>query len=107
MGDSIAPSDLLAETVLTLAEAAKQADTSVSVVYRWINDGLRGGIKLEACLRGSRWVTSAEALGRFYNRLTAARHGEPVDSTTPHARTAAQRRRDSERAARECAELGA
>src|SRR5262245_47781019 len=113
MSQATAPrggSYLLDETVITLAEAARRADTHVSVVYRWIHGGLRGGIKLEACLRGSRWVTSAEGLNRFFDRLTAARRGEPVDAggvSPPRARTTSERRKSVAAADKLAEALGA
>lgn len=98
---------LLSESVIDLAEAARRSETHVSVVYRWLHQGLRGGIRLEGCLRGSRWVTSAEALNRFFDRLTAARRGESIGAEAPPARTEARRRLDSEEAGKLCEQLGA
>jgi hypothetical protein len=104
---------LLAESVLTIEQAARKANTSTGVVHRWRLTGLRGGIRLECYLRGARWITSDEALIRFFDRLNAAAHGERGDSGNPDlpsasiARTAAQRKNASERAAQECQALGA
>lgn len=45
-------------------------------VLRWINHGLRGRngqrIRLEACRAGGKWLTSAQAISRFFDALTAA-----------------------------------
>lgn len=102
----MSPSDLLAEDTLTIAEAARKAKTHPSRVYSWIKIGLCDGVRLEACLCGSKWLTSEQALSRFFDRLTAARLGRPTEIEGSLPRTEAQRRRDSEAAARECAELG-
>jgi hypothetical protein len=68
-------------------------------------DGARGPngerVKLEALRLGGRWVSSREALQRFAEALTP--HTDTPASAT---RTPRQRRRASERAARELERLG-
>jgi hypothetical protein len=103
---------LLAESVLTIDQAAKKNGTVSGVVHQWRRRGLRGGILLECYLRGPRWITSEEALIRFFDRVNAAARGEPIASGDPGsptisvARTSAQRKAASEQAARECQALG-
>jgi Protein of unknown function (DUF1580) len=49
----------------------------VSSVFRWAQRGCKG-VKLEALQAGGTKVTSAEALQRFFEKLTAAASGEPL-----------------------------
>lgn len=60
----------------------------VSCLYRWAQRGCRG-IKLEILQVGGTTCTSLEALQRFFERLTAARNGEPTPVRTSAARTRA------------------
>jgi len=92
---------LLAEAVLTLGEAAKSLPPigghtiSVKSLYAWRTRGVRVGsdrVKLEACRLGGRWVTSAEALGRFLNTTTG------TDENQPTIRTPTKRQKSSEEA---------
>lgn len=65
---------LLQENLLTLAQAAKSLPkfngkrVACSTVYRWIVYGLEGR-KLEALRIGRRYMTSLEALDRFFRGL--------------------------------------
>lgn len=81
--------------------------THISTLLRWILSGVKvpGGhiVKLDALRLGGRWVTSREAIQRFAEALTP-RPDAPVPSQT--SRTAAQRRRDSDRAGRELDNIG-
>jgi Protein of unknown function (DUF1580) len=70
--------DLQNETILSIAQAAKRLPpgrnskpTHVSTVLRWILKGHKG-VRPEATRIGGRWVTSAEAIQRFSDNLTAA-----------------------------------
>jgi hypothetical protein len=70
--------NLLDETPLTLAEAAKALPRlrggkriHLATLYRWISGGVRG-VRLESLRLGRTVVTSREALRRFAERLTAA-----------------------------------
>ena len=74
--------DIHAETVVTLAEAAKRLPPRgrgkrphVATLYRWAQKGCRG-IRLETIRIGGSLCTSLEALQRFCDRLTQAQHGE-------------------------------
>ena len=97
--------DLQAETVLTLADAARYVPrrrrgrkVHVSTLYRWAQRGIRG-IKLETLRLGGGLVTSVEALQRFAERLTSV-DGAPVTRSEP------QRRRDTAWAEAELEKLG-
>jgi hypothetical protein len=101
--------DLHTETVLSLSQAAKRLPpgrsgkpTHPATLTRWIMTGVRG-VKLEAAKLGGRWVTSAEALQRFAEALTAAPAG---DGAAPPPPTPAALRRAAEGADRELARLG-
>lgn len=114
MSQTTAPcggSYLLAETVRTLDEIAQRNDQHISAVYRWARQGLCGGrARLETYLRGSRWITSEEALIRFFDRVNAIRRGEPVDSgdsPAPLRRSAVARRKAAEAADKLAEALGA
>ena len=65
---------LLDETVVPLNEAAKTLPgrPHASTVHRWRSVGVRGGIRLEALLVGGKWMTSVEAIRRFFLAATAA-----------------------------------
>jgi hypothetical protein len=69
--------DPTVERLITLADAAeliprrragKKCD--VSCLYRWTSRGLRG-VRLDYLQCGGKRATSAAALGRFYEELTA------------------------------------
>lgn len=72
----------------------------VSTIYRWVQRGCRG-VKLESLQVGGTSCTSLEALQRFFERLTAARNGEPAPT-----RTSRQRQRATETANNELADSG-
>ena len=72
----------------------------VSCIYRWAQKGVKG-IRLETIQVGGTSCTSLEALQRFFERLTAARNGEPAP-----VRTSKQRRRATETANSELAKAG-
>src|SRR5262245_12375645 len=104
------------ETILPPAEAARELPRRrrgrkphVSTLYRWMTSGCRG-VVLESIQVGGTRCTSREALQRFFERLSGpdltgpvGGHADPV----PAHRTAAQRQRDSTKAGRKLAELGA
>lgn len=94
--------DISAESLLTVAEAAKTLPgrPHVATVWRWIYKGCRG-VKLATICVGGRRFTSKEALERFVEASTAVANGEPVP-----ARTAKQRQRAIEQAERELAAAG-
>jgi hypothetical protein len=104
--------DLTHEQPLPLSEAARRLPpyrgkaTHLSTVLRWVLTGARGPagekIRLEAIRLGGRWLTSAEALQRFAERLTPNLHPAP----TPAPRTPTARRRASEQAAKKLEALG-
>jgi Protein of unknown function (DUF1580) len=103
--------DLAAEQLLSLAHAAHKlpagrsgAPVSPSCLFRWIRDGVKtpdGNVRLEAIRMGGRWLTSVEALKRFAARQTPDMNQEPE-----FPRSAAARRRESERAARRLDAIG-
>jgi hypothetical protein len=94
--------DLQNERILPLAEAAKSLPNRphLATIARWGTRGCRN-VVLETLLLGGRRVTSAEALERFFTRVTAAAHGVPAQAETPR-----QRERQIERAERRAEELG-
>jgi hypothetical protein len=105
--------DLQAETVISLSQAARTLPpgrrgkpVTLSCVLRWVLNGVKGPscekVRLEAIRVGSRWLTSREAIQRFADRLTPR-----LDAASPALpRSAAQRQRASERAARELHRIG-
>jgi hypothetical protein len=106
--------DLISEQPLPLAAAAKLVPpgrngkrTHLSTLLRWILRGARSAsgqiVKLEGLRLGSRWVTSAQAIQRFAERLTPVNGDTPAP---PQPRTATARRRRSERAAKHLEEIG-
>jgi hypothetical protein len=101
--------DTATEAVLTLAQAAAELPrrrrgrkTHVSTLYRWTVSGCRGVI-LESIQIGATRATSRQALQRFFDRLTHAR--ETGDAPSAY-RSANQRQRQSEAAAKELKKLG-
>jgi hypothetical protein len=105
--------DLQTETGLSLVEAARTIPpsrggrpTNPSTIFRWITRGTTGPagekVRLEAVRRPSGWLTSAEAIARFFAALTP----DLGDDSRPAPRSAAKRRTASERAARELTRLG-
>jgi len=105
--------DLTAESTLSLSQAADLlppgrggARPTLGCVLRCVLKGAKSPsgelVRLEAIRLGGRWLTSREALQRFAERLTPLLDGEPLASP----RTLNQRRRASERAARELEQMG-
>jgi len=66
---------LFREKPVPFRAVAKREGIHVATVYRWFNVGLNG-VHLEAYKRGSGYVTSEEALERFWTRLTEAARGD-------------------------------
>lgn len=92
--------DLTTESLISLPEVLQLLPPGrrgkrphLSTVVRWIARGTQG-VRLEAIRLGGRWVTSREALQRWAERLTPA----PDDTITQTPRSAAARRRGSQRA---------
>jgi hypothetical protein len=111
--------DLESEHLYTLQEAAHRQPkgrqgkpTHPSTIYRWITIGvhLRGGevVRLEGARIGGRWLTSAEAIQRFVERLTLgtvadandALADEPV-ANAPPVRRSQRRQQELDRIDRE------
>jgi len=103
--------DFSSETIISLADAAKLLPTRragrkahVSCLYRWTTAGIRG-VVLESVQVGGTRCMSREALARFVERLTE----QAIPSSSLRVglvRSVAERRRASERAARELDRLG-
>ena len=78
--------DLENESVFPLTDAPKKVPQRgrhpmhIGTGYRWAQRGLRG-IKLETLQIGGAKFTSAEALQRFFERLTSLDSGEPKTRT--------------------------
>jgi hypothetical protein len=105
--------DLIHEKPIPLSAACKLIPPGrsgrrchLSTLLRWILRGAKSPtgevVRLEALRLGDRWVTSAEAIQRFAQRLTPALDTEPA---LP-GRTPGRRRRDSERAAERLEQIG-
>ncbi len=58
-----------------------------AAVWRWVTDGLKGPeggrVRLEALRMGRRWVTSKQAVARFFRRLSGAELGIGGSSAAP------------------------
>lgn len=67
--------DLTAETRVSIREAAQREGVDYETVRRWIDQGVRGGVRLEWFPRGGRMFTTIEALKRFYGRIAQRRNG--------------------------------
>jgi hypothetical protein len=89
----------------------------LSCVLRWVLDGVPGPdgrrVRLEALRLGGRWVTSAEALQRFGERLTPAGPADAAPAPRPRRaraapapRSPAARTRDAAGADRDLDKLG-
>ena len=79
--------DVIAEQLLTLAEAAAKVRVHHTTIYRWVTQGSRG-VHLDHLFRGGMMVTSAEALQRFMERVTESRRPHrhsPVDDELKEA----------------------
>ncbi len=105
--------DLSHESPIRLTEAARiigtgrrGRPTNVSTILRWILTGQRGPdgqrIRLEGIRIGGAWRTTREAIQRYAERLTPNLSTDPA----PTPRTAHQRQRAADRAARELERLG-
>ena len=71
----------------------------VATLWRWVSKGVRG-VKLSVVRVGGRTMVTPDSIETFLNRLNAA--DEPQSPSI----TAGQRRRQSEAARRELAEIG-
>jgi hypothetical protein len=98
--------DVLTEDVRSFSEWTKAkvlpvrrrgSRVNLATLYRWAQRGVRG-VRLESVMVGAVRCTSAEALQRFFEILTAQADGQ---AATPDVRTPTQRRRAANRAARE------
>ncbi len=90
--------DVASESLLRVpTEAAKvfPGRPNASTIWRWHRSGVRGGIRLETVVVGSRRYTSREAIQRFIERTTAAADGRPF-SSSPKARQRAMSVADAE-----------
>jgi hypothetical protein len=104
---------ILSESVLSLAQGARIVPSgrssgrrSPTTIWRWIRqgaltpDGRR--VYLQALKVGSQWVTSLQAMERFFQELTPR-----PDSTMPgHVSTGAERTRRARQAADRCQQAG-
>lgn len=83
--------DVCNEHLLSFTEAVKTLPSRPSIVtiWRWRNRGVCG-VKLEFVCLGGRTYTSLEALNRFFERVTAAKHGQPAPSRPIRQREAQQ-----------------
>jgi hypothetical protein len=102
------------ETILPLADAAKGLPrrrggrrVHPSTLHRWATAGCRG-VRLEIIQIGGTRCTSREALQRFFERLSGPDPAGPVGSHAgPVRRSAARRRIDDAKAAKELIGKGA
>jgi hypothetical protein len=105
--------DLTKETLLSLAQASRRfppyrlgRPVNPSTIWRWCRQGVKvpgvGVVKLECIRVSGRWLTSAEAISRFVAKQTPQSEAEAM----PTPRTPTQRRKASERAAKELEALG-
>ena len=80
--------DTQKEQLLTLSEAAHSVPVidgkrpHPSTIFRWIRDGVRGGVRLEHVRVGGRICTTREALERFMHEAAMA----PPPSSLQHKR---------------------
>lgn len=106
--------DLSRERLLTLAQAARKFPSyrmgrpvSPSCIWRWCRQGVKvpsvGVVRLECVRLAGRWLTSEEAISRFLLSQTPPEDAAPRMETP---RTPTQRRKASERAARELDRIG-
>ncbi len=98
---------------LSLTQAARRIPSNrggrpvhTSCLLRWVRSGIRltdgRTIRLEAARLAGRWLTTESAIARFLAAQTP--HFETAPAFT--LRTPTQRRRASERAARELSKIG-
>ena len=94
------PIDIENERVIPIREAPKHIPgrPSLASVYRWMTDGVRGGVRLESIVVGGQRFTSLEAIGRFIRATTANSPGAsaPVPRPTSRQREAAIRKAERE-----------
>ena len=90
--------DFETERCIPIGEAPKNIPgrPSLASVYRWMTDGVRGGVRLESLVVGGQRFTSIEAIGRFIARTTRNSPGAPVPRPTSRQREAAIRRAERE-----------
>lgn len=83
--------DIFNETTFPVANAPKHIPTRphVATVWRWIQRGCRG-VKLESVLVGGVRYTSQEALGRFFQAVTAAADRQSVTNSDARERAIAK-----------------
>jgi hypothetical protein len=104
--------EIASESTLSLAQAADLlppgrggARPTLGCVLRWILKGAKSPsgdlVRLDGIRLGGRWLTSREALQRFAERLTPQLDGEG-----PAPRTANQRRKAAEFAAKQLEAMG-
>lgn len=87
------------EEFLEAKQVAKRLGRHYSWIYR-----LLLGLKCEGVKASGRWYITVEQWSAFLDRSNGG--SRPTQPGVPGARTAAQRRRDDERAARACELLG-
>jgi hypothetical protein len=89
--------EIAAGAGISLTKVAHEQLTAPSTVFRWVTRGLPGGdgtrVKLQAIKRGKKWITTVDAVKRFFAALPQS---EPSNSTP--SRTPRQRERDNNRA---------
>lgn len=97
--------DLASETVVTLTQATHHLPKrrrgkrpATQTIYRWAQRGCRG-VRLETIQVGGTKCTSLEALQRFCERLSDPGASLPDESRSTRNR---RRRREQERALRQC-----
>jgi len=82
--------DINQETPLSFAQAAKLKNLPIrragkrphaATLWRWALHGVRG-VRLESIMCGAVRCTSAEAIARFFNTLTAQAAGTPAPAPT-------------------------
>ena len=74
------------ENLILVARAKLPGNPSIATRWRWIQRGVRGGVKLESIIIGGQRYTSAEAVARFIARLNAP--GDVPAPTLPAAEAA-------------------
>jgi hypothetical protein len=87
-----------AQACAELPRGRRGRKKSISTLYRWCESGRRGVRLRYVMIGGSRYTTIAW-LNEFFEAVTAAVAGGPRDAPAP-SRSAARRRRDSEKAGR-------
>jgi hypothetical protein len=105
---SVAPADLMSETVLTMAQAARRFPpsrlghpVSPATISRWCRRGVKvpgvGTVFLEAVRLSGRWLTTVEAISRFAARQTPVLEvSPPAPPRTPRVRERAAARAEAE-----------